>query len=87
MALYMIIPQKERLSLGLENLDQFYFTLRSNSAVLEIAANLSASEDNLIERGTYPYTPLKYHSGRQYFNGTGLHPKLMRSFAVDISSH
>ena len=84
-ALYVVLPLEKGLKFNTKNMTELFFSIRSKQEILEVYANLTDSSGKLIERGNYMYAPLTYQTHQQSFNGSGLHPKLHRKLAIDIT--
>ena len=84
-ALFISLPSKGGLKFSTKNMTELFFSIRSKTDVFEVYVNLTEPEPKFVDRGTYLYTPLTYYTQEQSFNGTGLHPKLTRRYAIEIN--
>lgn len=86
-SLYFVLnADQKRLKINVQNMTQLLFSTHNKEAIFQVVANLTNPHSEFIERGTYLFSPLTYHSGEQYFDGTGLHPKFTRNLAISLSA-
>ena len=86
LALYCYVPVEGNVTIKLDKMEELHLHLRNKQAVLPLSSSLTETDKRLIGSGSYPFATLQYSVEDPYLNGTGLHPKLSRRFAIHVST-